>query len=274
MKRAAVITDISGLGNCSGCANISILSSLGIEPCLVPTAVLSAQTGFKDFYMHNFSDKLGDYISSLKKIDPHFDAIYLGFLANTRACACAKDLIDHFGNKDTKIVFDPICGDEGARFSFITDEVFEHISDIAKRSDIITPNITELCLLSGGDYDELLRLNYNDKLNRIYGLCRIIMTERLETVVVTGIDDGEYIVSLTAKKDGFTAARARRYGGSVSGTGDIMTSIICAAAAKGLEIAPAVKTASAFISSVMSRAVISDRNNGIPFQEYLKELTL
>ena len=51
MMRVAAINDLSGLGKCSLVADISVFSAMGIGTCAVPTAVLSAQTGFSSYYL-------------------------------------------------------------------------------------------------------------------------------------------------------------------------------------------------------------------------------
>ena len=46
-KKVAVINDLSGFGRCSLTAAISVLSAMGVQACPLPTAVLSAQTGYE-----------------------------------------------------------------------------------------------------------------------------------------------------------------------------------------------------------------------------------
>lgn len=43
--KVAVLNDLAGFGRCSLTAAISVLSAMGVQPCPLPTAVLSAQTG-------------------------------------------------------------------------------------------------------------------------------------------------------------------------------------------------------------------------------------
>ena len=50
MKKIAVLNDLSGMGKCSLTAAIPVISVMGIQACPLPTAVLSAQTGFPSFY--------------------------------------------------------------------------------------------------------------------------------------------------------------------------------------------------------------------------------
>ena len=45
-KKIAVINDLSGFGKCSLTAAISTIAAMGVQPCPLPTAVLSSQTGY------------------------------------------------------------------------------------------------------------------------------------------------------------------------------------------------------------------------------------
>ena len=49
-KKIAVINDLSGFGKCSLTAAVSAIAAMGVQPCPLPTAVLSAQTGYPSYY--------------------------------------------------------------------------------------------------------------------------------------------------------------------------------------------------------------------------------
>ena len=267
MKRAIVFTDISGLGNCSGSANIALLSMLGVEPVFVPTALLSAQTGFAGSAVFPFTEHLDEYITSLETISPQIDAIYIGFMAGGAQAAYAERLAKAF--PCAVLVVDPILGDNGREYPFC-GEMKGAYNELLKRASVITPNLTELCILSGASYEELMSLPESELTDAAAALCRGLMSDTLKTVVVTGIDIGDMIANVTCTADRCDTAKAKRFGGSMSGTGDIMTSFVCAAAAKGEDISTAVSRAASFISSVMEQTDLTayDRNYGIPFQEY------
>ena len=57
-KRIAVINDLSGFGRCSLTAAIPVISVMGAQPCPLPTAVLSAQTGFSSYYFDDYTEKM------------------------------------------------------------------------------------------------------------------------------------------------------------------------------------------------------------------------
>lgn len=268
MYRTAVLSDISTIGNCSGSVNIAVMSAMGVEACLIPTAVLSAQTGFQKYSFIDMSAYLSEFTENVCAVVPDFDAVCVGFMSSTESFKAANKLVESFPG--AVLVVDPISGDSGKRFDFMTDEMYSELTKLAHKADIITPNITELCLLTNNDYHMLMTLEQNDLIEKITQICKNYISEYGGIVVVTGIDCGDYIVNVTADSERVTIGKSLRYGGSMSGTGDILTSIVCAAAAKKGDIHSAVALAGEFISEVMKDADTGvDRNFGTPYQSKL-----
>ena len=82
VKKIAVIQDLSGFGKCSLTAAIPVISVMGVQPCPLPTAVLSAQTGYLSYYLDDYTDKMEYIRSEWEKLGAHFDGIYTGFVAS------------------------------------------------------------------------------------------------------------------------------------------------------------------------------------------------
>ena len=57
--KVAVLNDLAGFGRCSLTAAISVLSAMGVQPCPLPTAVLSAQTGFESYFFQDLTEQMG-----------------------------------------------------------------------------------------------------------------------------------------------------------------------------------------------------------------------
>ena len=81
MKKIAVLNDLSGLGKCSLTAAIPVISVMGVQACPLPTAVLSAQTGFPSYYYDDYTEHLEEIMDQWEKMDFRPDGIYTGFLA-------------------------------------------------------------------------------------------------------------------------------------------------------------------------------------------------
>ena len=181
MKKIAVINDLSGFGKCSLTAAIQVISVMGVQPCPLPTAVLSAQTGFVDYYCDDYTEKMEYFRQEWKKMNVHFDGIYTGFMANETQVQQVFRFLDTFYKEDTFLVVDPIMGDEGIRFSFCTDMMLRGMKELVSCADVVTPNLMELCLLTNAEYKDRIEIS------EIEELAAVLLEQGIKTVVVTGI---------------------------------------------------------------------------------------
>ena len=112
MKKIAVLNDLSGMGKCSLTAAIPVISVMGIQACPLPTAVLSCQTGFPSYYCDDYTDRMDIIIDEWKKLNFVPDGIYTGFLADAAQADKAVRFIREFKTEDTRILVDPVMGDD------------------------------------------------------------------------------------------------------------------------------------------------------------------
>ena len=63
MKRIVTVQDISCVGRCSLTVALPVISAMGVEAAVVPTAVLSTHTAFKEGF--TFHDLTGEIPSIL-----------------------------------------------------------------------------------------------------------------------------------------------------------------------------------------------------------------
>ena len=155
VKRVAAIHDLSGFGRASLTAIIPILSSMGVQVCPLPTAILSNHTGgFDTFSFVDFTDHMQDYIDHWKELNIDFDCIYSGFLGSERQIEIVSGFIDDFGTEDNMVVIDPVLGDNGNLYSTMDQGLVEGMKRLVTKADIITPNFTEVSLLLGEEYKQ------------------------------------------------------------------------------------------------------------------------
>ena len=148
MKKAAVIHDLSGFGKCSLTAAIPVLSALGVQCCPVATAVLTGQTGYPCYHCTDLTAMLPDYIDAWGKNNAHFDAIYSGFLTGAKQISQVLDFIRQFREEHTLLLVDPVMGDDGNAYPFFTPGLLNGMEELTLEADVITPNLTEACLLA------------------------------------------------------------------------------------------------------------------------------
>ena len=193
VKKVALINDISGLGRCSLTAAIPVLAAMGVQPCPVPTALLSAQTGFADYYCENCEHILPAFAEKWEKMGVQLDGIFTGFCTDAAQADAMIGFVDRFKREGTHVLVDPILGDDGVTYKFYSDELRERYLALTERATIITPNLTELCILAGADFAALDHANWDSLQDEIAGIC-----ERLcgslghgdMTILVTGIGHG------------------------------------------------------------------------------------
>ena len=149
-KKVVSIQDISGLGRCSLTVVIPVLSAMGIQVCPVPTAVLSAHTGYSEFVMRDLTDFMKPALEHYKKMDMKFDCVYSGFLASSEQIDHCLEFFEAF--PDALKVVDPVMGDGGKAYKTYTKELCSRMVELVKVADIITPNLTEAAILLGEEY--------------------------------------------------------------------------------------------------------------------------
>ena len=257
MKKIAVINDLSGLGKCSLTAAIPVISVMGVQACPFPTAVLSNQTGYETYFCEDFTEHMAPYMEEWKKRGFVPDGIYTGFLSDEKQADKILKFIDTFAGEDTLILTDPVMGDDGAVYPIYTEELCSRFRELARRSYVITPNLTEALLLLYG----------KNKMEEIWKEFQSFSgEERLAQIRETGY--------LVLEKEKCSWVFAGKTGGSYSGTGDLFASVLSAGLVKGYPMENCVNMAVDFISASIRDAVEegTDRNDGVCFEQQLGRL--
>jgi pyridoxine kinase len=278
MKKIALINDLSGFGRCSLTAAIPVISILGVQACPLPTAILSAQTGFGGYYCDDYTDKMNNITDEWVKMGELFDGIYSGYLGSDKQVDNVLYFLDKFHKDSTVYLCDPIMGDNGARFPIFTSKLLNSMRTLSLKADVITPNLTELCLLCGVDYDLLVSyMDCEDYCIRIADIAHMIIdnSSNSKVVIVTGIvtqTGGRQYMGNLAVTDCYSYYVKTPYTGkSFSGTGDLFASVIAGCLVKGVPLKEAIDKAVHFLTPAIEEASMdcNDRNHGVYFEKYL-----
>ncbi|WP_194190418.1 pyridoxamine kinase [Clostridium chrysemydis] len=268
-KKIAVINDISGVGRCSLTASIPIISALGSQVLPVPTCILSNQTGFDKFYFKDLSSCLTEYLNVWLNEKRKFDVIYTGFIGSIEQINPIINFVKE--NTNSLIITDPILGDDGEKYKFFTNELCKKLKELIAYSDLITPNLTEACILL--DYDlNLNKYNINDIKIIAEKLCLLGPSK----VIITGIKSESSITNLyfnSITKESFIITN-ELLGGSFSGTGDLFISTYIGLTQLGKTDAEALEIASNFIYDSISYSLKYDLDpkEGVSFEKQIPSL--
>lgn len=269
MKRIATIQDFSCVGRCSLTVALPIISAAGVECCCVPTAVLSNHTGFPTFYSRDLTEDLERFSGEFKANGITFDAIYTGYLASSSQVEFVLKFIEDFKRENAFILIDPVMGDDGRLYAQITEDYSEKMRLLCAEADVITPNLTEACLLLGREYHE------NPTEEEIEEMLRGLTALGAKKAVITGIYDpfhagqiGWYAIESGGR---IFKSFAKKYDIPCKGTGDIFASAMLGATVRGKTFAEALKIAENFTSEAV--AVTADdperRSYGVNFEAAL-----
>ena len=268
-KKAAVINDISGYGRCAITVALPVISKLKVQCCPVPTSIFSNHTAFPTYYFDDYTDRMQPFIDQWKALGLTFDGILTGFLGSRKQIEIVAGFIRDFGKEQTIVVVDPIMGDHGKRYITYTNEMCQEMKRLVTLADIITPNLTEACILAGIPYEE----KWSRK--KLLWLAQNLSAMGPEKVVITGIIQGEFIANYCYEKGKEPCMfRTVKAGTQRSGTGDIFASIVAADAVNGVSFEQSVKKAGRFIKKCIVKSIEMGipLTDGVCFEEFLHNL--
>ncbi len=268
-KRVLTIQDISCIGHCSGSVALPILSACGHETVLLPSAVLSTHTAFKNF------PNIRDLTDDMPAINAHwvseglkFDAIYTGYLGSKKQIDIVKDIFKSSAAEGCRMVVDPAMGDHGKLYSGFDMDFVEEIKSLAAHADVIIPNLTEAALMTGceyrEEYDEAYILKLMEGLKAL-GSDNILITGVGYSSQETGaaIYDGE-------KLSYYIHGKLPR---SYHGTGDIFASVFTGALLRGKSLAESAGLAAEFTCKCIENTLEDEAHSyGTKFEPVLGEL--
>ncbi|MGN1400311.1 MAG: pyridoxamine kinase [Bacillus sp. (in: firmicutes)] len=278
MKKVAVIQDLSSFGKCSLTAAIPVLSVMGVQACPLPTAILSAQTGYPSFFYEDLTSKMKYFEEEWSKLQVRFDGIHTGFVTGREQIDNIFRFLDRFHTKDTVLLVDPVMGDAGEVYKLFTEELLMRMKELVKCADVITPNVTECCLLTGLRYEKLH--SYSEESDFFKALEEAGQTLQKETnskVIITGVnppsaETGQQLIGNMFLDGIQTSYSSIPYNGiSYSGTGDLFASIIMGSMMRGESLEKSVQLAEEFLTVAIADTSSEQipKIEGVHFEKYL-----
>lgn len=270
-KKIALINDVTGFGRCSVAVELPLISALKVQACVLPTAILSVHTGFHDFYLDDYTDRMEPYIDSWRKNHLTFDGINTGFLGSVRQIEIVLQFIHEFKQEGTTVIVDPVMGDNGHLYPSYTEDMCREMRRLLGCADVLTPNLTEACQLLDVPYRPDTEISDAELLQMAQNLA----SAGPNRVVLTGLHRGSKVGNfLYEKGQELQWVLHEKIGSDRSGTGDVFAAIVSAAIVKGESLYDSVEKAANFIAKCMTYTETLDlpHNCGLAFEEYLTTL--
>ena len=260
MKRVLSIQDLSCFGKCSLTVALPVLSAMGCNTAVLPTALLSTHTAFSAPYSKDLTENLLPITQHWKQVGAEFDVIGVGYLANPEQAETVACVLEEFPGI---VVADPVMGDHGKQYTGITAAHVDAVAKLCRRANVLLPNVTEACLLTGIPYEESPDEAYYKN------LLRAMKTFGAETIILTGASfskgqtgvmgiDGEKIFSYQTPKLPY----------SCHGTGDLFAAVVMGGLALGKKPEQAAALAADFVYRVLD-ATKESSPFGVDFESQL-----
>lgn len=271
MKRILTIQDISCLGKCSITVALPLISAMGVETVILPTALLSTHTMFHGFTVKDLEDQLIPITDHWKKEEVEFDAIYTGYLGTEEEIETVKKIIDKFRTDRTLVFVDPAMGDNGRLYPAFDEHYALKNAGLCAIADVIVPNITEAAFMTGAEYKEIYDESYiKDLLSRLAGL-------GAKTVALTGVSLSEGktgVMGYDSVRKTFFSYQNDRIPAAFHGTGDIFSSTVIGAIMNGLSWGDSCALAADFTARTIEVTLEDPKKPwyGVNFEAVIPEL--
>lgn len=243
MKRIVTIQDISCVGKCSLTVALPIISAMGSETAIIPTAVLSTHTMFQGFTCKDLTEEIAPISNHWEQEKISFDAIYTGYLGSFEQIDIIADFFDRFKTKDNIILVDPVMADNGKLYPAFDEKFAKKMATLCSKADMIVPNITEASFMTGMEYKTEYDESYIKEMlaalaklgSRIVVLTGVSFEKGTNGVMGYHTETGEYFHYTTRHLDA-----------SYHGTGDIFSSTCVGALMCGMDWKESLKVAADF----------------------------
>ncbi len=268
-KKILTIQDISCVGQCSLTVALPILSACGLETCILPSAVLSTHTaGFSGFTFRDLTDDMPAIQEHWKKENIKFKAIYTGYLGSIKQVGYVRDILKTMGTEDCVRIVDPAMADNGQLYSIFNQEYVDAMRVLCGEADILLPNITEACFLTGENYRETYDESY------IRTLVEKLTSLGAKTVVLTGVSYNPEKTGVVVYENGkmYYYEHDKISKGS-HGTGDIYASAFVGALMNDKSVYDAAKIAADYtVKCIINTQGDADHWYGAKFEPVLRDL--
>jgi len=272
MKRIVTVQDISCLGKCSLTVALPVISAMGVECCVIPTAVLSTHTMFSRFTFRDLTEEIPAILSHWEDEEFHFDALYTGYLGSREQLGLMTDMFHRFRREDNFTLVDPVMGDHGRLYTGFDESYARQMADLCAVADIIVPNLTEASYLLGVEYvasgyDRAYIQMLLKKLTALGARCAILTGVSFEEgkIGAMGYDrrTGEFFEYYNEKVPA-----------AYHGTGDLFASTLLGGLARGLNMEKALKVAADYVRACILHTSQNPRGMayGVCFEPLISQL--
>ena len=314
-NKILLVYDLAGYGKVALSVMIPIFSHLKFETFNLPTALVSNTFDYGKFDILDTTAYMRNTIGIWDQLGFSFDAICTGFIASKEQSQLVTDYCRrHKERNGAKVFVDPVMADNGFLYNGVTFETVLYLRELCSTADVVLPNITEACFLTGvkvnGEERALLGASAaattassaaattsaapatSATTTTSATLTRHRLSFSAEEIdsIVAGLKDlgAKNVVITSANLEGRSCTIVGKEGqegwvpfyykeipAQFAGTGDTFTSLVASSVMRGNPLEEAVPKAMKVMEYLISTNFQNeDKYKGIPIEQYLDSIKI
>lgn len=304
-NKILLVYDLAGYGKVALSVMIPIFSHLKFETFNLPTALVSNTFDYGKFDILDTTAYMRNTIGIWDQLGFSFDAICTGFIASKEQSQLVTDYCRrHKERNGAKIFVDPVMADNGYLYNGVTFETVLYLRELCSTADVVLPNITEACFLTGvkvnGEERALLgasaaaattsassaasttsatltrhRLSFSAE--EIDSIVAGLKDLGAKNVVITSANLEGRSCTIVGKEgqEGWSPFYYKEIPAQFAGTGDTFTSLVASSVMRGNPLEEAVPKAMKVMEYLISTNFQNeDKYKGIPIEQYLDSIKI
>ena len=307
-NKILLVYDLAGYGKVALSVMIPIFSHLKFETFNLPTALVSNTFDYGKFDILDTTAYMRNTIGIWDQLGFSFDAICTGFIASKEQSQLVTDYCRrHKERNGAKIFVDPVMADNGYLYNGVTFETVLYLRELCSTADVVLPNITEACFLTGvkvkGEERALLGASATPATSSATPATSAAITtsatltrhrlsfsaEEIDSIVAGLKDLGAKNVVITSAnlegrsctivgkegQEGWIPFYYKEIPAQFAGTGDTFTSLVASSVMRGNPLEEAVPKAMKVMEYLISTNFQNeDKYKGIPIEQYLDSIKI
>lgn len=234
MKTALLMGDLTGRSRVALRMLCAVLETRGHEVLMLPTALISNTLNLGRHAALDTTDYLIRSLEAWDALGIAPDLAYIGYITGGAQAQKLAAVADGLRARGVPVLLDPILGDGGKRYNSVSEDQAQGMRLLMRHVDLMTPNLTEACLLSGEpcreDGGEALAARLAES------GCGVLITSARDA------DGGDAVIGCAA--GGTFTIPFERVPGHHFGTGDLFTGLLIDGLLAGRPLENAARAAS------------------------------
>lgn len=294
-NKILLVYDLAGYGKVALSVMIPIFSHLKFETFNLPTALVSNTFDYGKFDILDTTAYMRNTIGIWDQLGFSFDAICTGFIASKEQSQLVTDYCRrHKERNGAKVFVDPVMADNGFLYNGVTFETVLYLRELCSTADVVLPNITEACFLTGvkvkGEERVLIGASAASTTSATLTRHRLSFSADEIDSIVAGLKDlgAKNVVITSANLEGRSCTIVGKEGqegwspfyykeipAQFAGTGDTFTSLVASSVMRGNPLEEAVPKAMKVMEYLISTNFQNeDKYKGIPIEQYLDSIKI